>query len=126
VSIDGKPSGLSRSVFTSVHARDRVDGAYPLCDVSWIDTSANVNPLNVGHIVNNAACSTEANVTYHEVDLRPKEFDPRLRLFLPNARYNTLEDGGEERMRLRLVPIIALRDVEAGEELFSSYFSMVD
>ncbi len=116
-------------MYTSAHARDRVDGAYPLCDLSWIadgSKKAPVCPLNVGHIVNNASCEVgqgSANVTYHEIDVwldGSDSFDPRLRLFLPNAHYA----GGETR-RLRLVPLIALKNIEEGEELLSSYFSMV-
>ena len=125
--IDGNDSKLSRILFTSVHGRDRV-GLSPLCDLSWLRDRKTglrrpVNPLNIGQIVNNAdGKAATANVAYHELNLDLGEMDHRLRLFLPNIRYESL---GVNSGTLRLAPLIATRDVEAGEELFSSYFSMV-
>ena len=124
MSVDGNKHGISRFVYDSVHGRDRLsDGARPICDVSWIvtDGARPVNPLNVGQIVNNAPSEKDINVSYHELNLDLKSIDPYLRIFLPNVHYKS-----SNQEYLRLVPLVAVRDIEAGEELFSSYFSIVD
>ena len=123
VSVDGNKHGISRFVYNSVHGRDRLpDGARPVCDVSWIatDGARPVNPLNVGQIVNNAPSEEAVNVSYHELDLDLETFDPNLRVFLPNVHYKSANQR-----YLRLVPLVAVRDIEAGEELYSSYFSII-
>ena len=94
-----------------------------MCDVSWIATDGMtpVNPLNVGQIVNNAPSEQAVNVSYHELSLDMEDFDPNLRLFLPNAHFSSVNQR-----YLRLVPLVALRDIEVGEEIYSSYFSVVE
>ena len=124
MSVDGNKHGISRFVYKSIHGRDRLaDGARPVCDVSWIatDGARPVNPLNVGQIVNNAPSEKAANVSYHEINLDLEAFDPTQRIFLPNVHYKS----ANQRF-LRLVPLVAVRDIKAGEELYSSYFSIVE
>ena len=36
VMLDGKPKGLSKYLYKSIHGRDRMNGFEPICDVSWI------------------------------------------------------------------------------------------
>ena len=80
-----------------------------------------MNPLNVGQIVNNAPNEKAVNVNYHELNLDLEAFDPNLRVFLPNVHFKSTNQR-----YLRIVPLVAIRDIEAGEELYSSYFSIVD
>ena len=89
--IDGRCGGLSRLVFSSLHGRDRLGAATPLCDVSWTDDDARpVNPLSVGQIVNNGDNKGfSSNVTYHELDVQA-DFPPLLRQFLPNVQYESV------------------------------------
>ena len=129
--VDGHDLGLSRVIFKSIHGRERV-GMSPLCDISWLrDKRSNgsvrpANPLNIGQIVNNASDKDKfsANVTYHELDISLSEFEPRSRLFIPNIHYESVTLDGRSK-DLRIVPLIATRDIEEGEELYSSYFSSV-
>ena len=92
-----------------------------VADTSWL-TDYPVNPLNVGQYVNNENSTFEANVFYHEIDL-PHNFPLHLLKFVPNVNYQSVATDGDR--DLRLVVLIALRDIEQGEELFSSYMTLV-
>ena len=108
-----------------------------IADTSWL-TPRPVNPLNVGQIVNNANKENAANVRYQEEDI-PESFPIMLKKFIPNVNY-----GNESKERTRLVylqvtsiinPVAvaskpytilqAIRDIKKGEELFSSYFTVI-
>lgn len=117
VLLDGRDRGLSRVVFRSCSGRDRL-GPFSMSDVSWL-TDRPANPLAVGQYVNNCSNRTPANVCYQELDV-PEEFPVELHQFLPNVNYSA-----EARRPLRCVVLVSLRDIAAGEELFSNYYTIV-
>ena len=100
--------------------RDQV-GLCRVGDTSWL-TPRPVNPLNVGQYVNNENSAHSANVAYKEVDI-PGNFPLHLRKFLGNINFESSAIDGEK--CLRVVVLLALRDIKEGEELFSSYFTVV-
>ena len=108
-------------MYKSVHGRERVNGFEPICDISWLydDYCFHVNPLNIGQIVNNQSSTQKANISYEEISLNQKSCQKILSL-LPNINY---ESGFQQ--HLRLVPLIAIDDINAGQELFSTYFSLI-
>nr|ACO10644.1 C5orf35 [Caligus rogercresseyi] len=113
VMIDGRSHGLSGSIFKSIAYRDR----YP--DMTWLrHPTRPSNPLSLGQLISNGG-SKGFNVTYAECcwDLRGSH---RLNQLIPNAPY----DPNHE-LVIRVVPIVAIRDISCGEELLSSYFSIV-
>ncbi|KAL8594693.1 hypothetical protein ACOMHN_052425 [Nucella lapillus] len=121
--IDGNDRGVSKLLYRSCHGRDRV-GPYTLCDRSWL-TEWPANPLAIGQYVNNHNTENPPNVAYQEFDV-PVDFPLHLRQYLPNNFYgSTLDTPAPEERRTRLVVLVATRDIECGEELFSSYFTVV-
>ena len=81
-----------------------------------------VNPLNVGQIVNNCNKDFTSNVAYHEIDITVDNFNVRLRPFFPNVNYG----GNSDDLNVRIIPLIATKDIEQGEELFSTYFTIMN
>ena len=96
-------------------------GMWRVGDTSWL-THWPVNPLNVGQFVNNENSSNPANVTYQEIDV-PLDFPLHLRKFWANINFESSAVDGEK--YLRVVVLLALRDIHQGEELFSSYFTVI-
>lgn len=117
VLIDGNDKGISKMVFRSCSGRDRV-GFFMVSDISWL-TDDPLNPLAVGQYVNNCSNECPANVCYQEFDV-PDTFPIELRQYLPNVNFSQ-----EGRGLLRCVVLISLRDIPAGEELFSNYYTIV-
>uniref|UniRef100_A0A3Q0QUK8 SET domain containing 9 n=1 Tax=Amphilophus citrinellus TaxID=61819 RepID=A0A3Q0QUK8_AMPCI len=117
VLVDGKDKGISRMVFRSCSGRDRI-GPFLTSDTSWL-TDTPHNPLAVGQYVNNCSNERPANVCYQEYDL-PDKFPMELRRYLPNVNYSQ-----DTPRRLRCVVLVSLRDITAGEELFSNYYTIV-
>lgn len=117
VLVDGNDRGLSRVVFRSCSGRDRL-GPFSMSDTSWL-TDRPSNPLAVGQYVNNCSNHKSANVCYQEYDL-PEQFPIELHQFLPNVNYS--QEAGRP---LRCVVLVSLRDITAGEELFSNYYTIV-
>lgn len=115
--IDGNDKGISKMVFRSCSNRDRL-GPFTTSDCSWL-TDRPLNPLAVGQYVNNCTNERPANVSYQEYDV-PDKFPIELRQYLPNVNYS-LETKGP----LRCVVLVSLRDITAGEELFSNYYTIV-
>ena len=95
-------------------------GLSKIADTSWL-TNRPVNPLNIGQFVNNGG-KEACNVAYMELDL-PDQFPLSLRKFLPNVHFESSAMDGVR--PLRLVVLIAVRDIEEGEELLSSYFTIL-
>ncbi|XP_025110518.1 SET domain-containing protein 9-like [Pomacea canaliculata] len=121
--IDGNDKGISRLLYKSCHGRDRL-GPFSLCDASWL-TNWPINPLAVGQYVNNHNKDFPANVAYQEFDL-PFNFPFHLRQYLPNNFYSAnVGDAGQQQRLTRLVVLVATRDIHCGEELLSSYFTVV-
>lgn len=117
VLIDGNDKGISKMVFRSCSGRDRV-GPFMMSDTSWL-TESPQNPLAVGQYVNNCSNEWPANVCYQEYDV-PDIFPIELRQYLPNVNYSQ-----DTHRPLRCVVLVALRDITAGEELFSNYYTIV-
>lgn len=117
VLIDGNDKGISKMVFRSCSGRDRI-GPFMMSDVSWLSDSP-LNPLAVGQYVNNCSNERPANVCYQEYDV-PDKFPFELRRYLPNVNYSLDTQGP-----LRCVVLVSLRDITAGEELFSNYYTIV-
>lgn len=115
--IDGNDKGISKMVFKSCSNRDRL-GPFMMSDHSWL-TSRPLNPLAVGQYVNNCTDEKPANVSYQEYDV-PDNFPIELRQYLPNVNYSQDTVGP-----LRCVVLVSLRDITAGEELFSNYYTIV-
>lgn len=115
--IDGNDKGISKMVFRSCSNRDRV-GPFMMSDTSWL-TDRPLNPLAVGQYVNNCSNEWPANVCYQEYDV-PDKFPIELRQYLPNVNYSQ-DTGGP----LRCVVLVSLRDITAGEEVFSNYYTIV-
>lgn len=115
--IDGNDKGISKMVFRSCSGRDRV-GFFTVSDVSWL-TNDPLNPLAVGQYVNNCSNERPANVCYQEYDV-PDKFPIELRQYLPNVNFRQDAQGP-----LRCVVLVSLRDILAGEELFSNYYTIV-
>uniref|UniRef100_UPI00358E96C3 SET domain-containing protein 9 isoform X3 n=1 Tax=Myxine glutinosa TaxID=7769 RepID=UPI00358E96C3 len=115
--IDGKAKGLSRLIYRSCSGRDWL-GPHPLSDTTWLSADR-LNPAAVGQYVNNCCPDRPANVAYQEFDV-PLDFPLALRRFLPNVPY-TSQPG----RLLRCMVLIALRDIEKGEELYSNYFTVI-
>ncbi|CAL4154531.1 unnamed protein product, partial [Meganyctiphanes norvegica] len=120
--IDGNDKSISRMMYRSCSGRDRV-GIHELADSSWL-TEFPQNPLNVGQYVNNQSKGFPSNVCYHEITLEPGLIPITQRRFLPNLWYSTSEGRSVADVPLRLVALVATRDISPGEELFSDYFTI--
>ncbi|XP_074645273.1 SET domain-containing protein 9-like isoform X2 [Tubulanus polymorphus] len=117
--IDGNNKGLSKTVYKSCSNRDRI-GPYMISDTSWL-TKYPLNPMAVGQYVNNHTRAYAANVAYQELDI-DESFYFKLWKYLPNVCYGVNLDQPRQ---LRVVVLVSLRDIHKGEELFSSYYTLV-
>ncbi|KAI9469953.1 MAG: hypothetical protein EXX96DRAFT_588164 [Benjaminiella poitrasii] len=124
VFVDGKPTGLSRRIYQSIYKRENWPGAIQISDETWLNDNT-LNPLAIGQYVNNGMSSApfEPNVCYQEVDL-PVQFPNHLRRYIPNMYWNTQTDPLSNHA-MRVVVLVALRDIKVGEELFSTYMDIV-
>lgn len=119
IHIDGNNRGLSKVVYKSCEGRDRV-GPQSSADLSWIESLDPVVSINVGQFVNNRSRSNPANVCYQEFDF-PVDFDRQLQKFIPNVFYQ----GGNLHLGMRTVVLVTTRDLLEGEELFSTYYTVI-
>ena len=156
VFIDGNYRGMSAMFYKSIHGRDRIGSQIPICDISWLhlrsviedekldevnerlsDSSLNlvINPLNVGQIVNNANPKMpghSANIAYQEINLRMGEttndslIEQRLLGLLPNAYYRNDNLDSQEPLTIRVVALVATTDINEGQELLATYFTLVN
>ncbi|XP_054843439.1 SET domain-containing protein 9 isoform X2 [Eublepharis macularius] len=117
VLIDGNDKGISKAVYRSCSKRDQL-GPLKMNDVSWLGDAV-WNPLAVGQYVNNCSADKAANVCYQEFDI-PECFPIQFKQYLPNVSYSY-----EVQRRLRVVVLVALRDIAPGEELFSNYYTII-
>ncbi|XP_059845364.1 SET domain-containing protein 9 isoform X1 [Hypanus sabinus] len=117
VLIDGNDKGISKVIYRSCSGRDRL-GPCKTSDVTWL-TETPANPLGVGQYVNNCSNEKEANVCYQEFDV-PKTFPLEFRQYIPNVNYRH-----DAERPLRCVVLVALRDIDVGEELFSNYYTII-
>ncbi|XP_048359149.1 SET domain-containing protein 9 isoform X2 [Sphaerodactylus townsendi] len=117
VLIDGNDKGISKAVYRSCSKRDQL-GPLKMNDISWLAVAVR-NPLAVGQYVNNCSADKAANVCYQEFDI-PECFPIEFRQYLPNINYSH-----EVQRPLRVVVLVALRDIGPGEELFSNYYTII-
>ena len=155
IMVDGNNRGVSRMVFSSLHGRERAgntplcdpswiekdeDGFYRFgrprtpfkhrCFPEQISCflSRPANPLSVGQIVNNATDDRTSNVAYGELDVPNdggEDLGPDFRCHLPNVPYEACPPHLRRGRAVRIVPLVATRDITDGEELYSSYLSLV-
>ncbi|KAJ0011758.1 hypothetical protein NQD34_012733 [Periophthalmus magnuspinnatus] len=118
VLVDGNDKGISKMVFRSCSGRDRL-GPFLISDTSWLTANPS-NPLAVGQYVNNCSNDKSANVCYQEYDV-PNSFPLELRQYLPNVNYS--QDTHQR--PLRCVVLVSLREIAAGEELLSNYYTII-
>ncbi|XP_067928925.1 SET domain-containing protein 9-like [Watersipora subatra] len=121
VLLDGNDRALSKHLFRSCAGRDIV-GAHLMCDISWL-TDHPINMLNVGQYINNHTEEMPANVEYHELDLE-LEFPARYLKYIPNIEYSWNHQENIPRTR-RIILLRSLREINTGEELFSTYFRLI-
>lgn len=123
--VDGKRTGLSGKVYRSLYRRENWPGAIQISDWTWLNEKdeALKNPLAVGQYVNNGTSDYKANVCYQEVDL-PISFPYKLRKLIPNMYWDAHIDPLSNNT-MRVVALVALRDIHDGEELFSTYMDIV-
>ncbi|XP_074057790.1 SET domain-containing protein 9 isoform X4 [Macrotis lagotis] len=103
--IDGNDKGLSKVVYRSCNGRDRF-GPFKMSDSTWL-TSEVQNPLAIGQYVNNCSNGT-GMIDVHKDG--PEE----------------VLQGPEPSSPLRCVVLVALRDIQQGEELFSNYYTIIN
>ena len=119
--VDGKSSGLSRSIYRSLISMHTHGGLLgPIADARWLDISSQLGRqscLNIGQKINNGSSKLPPNVEYQELDV-PSDFNPRLKKWLPNVHYSS--HWSPDRDKTRIVLLVTTKDVE-NEELFSSY-----
>ncbi|ELU04644.1 hypothetical protein CAPTEDRAFT_155045 [Capitella teleta] len=121
--IDGNDKNLSKFLFKSCANRDYA-GRHAVCDTSWL-TESPVNPLAIGQYVNNHNKEHPANVAYQEYDF-PLDFPLNQRKYIPNVFHAaSIHYHGVSRL-CRTVVLISTRDIQEGEELFSTYFTVVN
>ena len=116
---DGKSKGLSGLIYRSCANRERVGGRLR-CDLSWMGEEL-VNPLSLGQRVNNQSEERSANVEYIEMTVSTGDMPPKEQRLLPWVNYSR-QDCSE---KLRVVGLVATRDVREGKELLSNYLTIV-
>ncbi|KAK3887206.1 hypothetical protein Pcinc_008685 [Petrolisthes cinctipes] len=122
--IDGNDKRISKFLYKSCCGRDRI-GMMPSADDTWL-TDHPINPLNVGQYVNNQSSGCPSNVVYQEVTLQPWEASLEERRLLPNLWYSNPPPGiSLLDLPIRLVALVATRDIHSGEELLSDYFTVI-
>ena len=109
-------------LYRSNAGRDQI-GPYPSCDKTWLGAST-ANPLAVGQYVNNRSKHVPANVAYQELDIPLDALPLDLLRYLPNVWYSSGNIGHDEAF-VRTVALVSVKEIDEGEELFSSYFTLV-
>lgn len=120
--IDGSDKGLSKVIYRSSAKRDQIGPYFP-CDTTWL-TSDPQNPLAVGQYVNNRTKNKPANVAYQVLDIPLQSVAPKLWKHLPNVWYGSGNIAGENSF-LRIVALVSVCKICEGEEVLSSYFTVV-
>ena len=92
------------------------------CDVSWL-TDNPCNLLAIGQYVNNGTCEFPANVLYQELNIA-SNFPLHYLKYIPNVNYS-FKAYKSEVLHVRIVILVALRDIMQDEELLSSYFTVI-
>ncbi|KAL7642320.1 UNVERIFIED_CONTAM: hypothetical protein RMT77_006881 [Armadillidium vulgare] len=124
IHIDGNNKRISRLLYRSCVGRDQVDFS-PVADESWL-TEFPLNPLNVGQFVNNQSKEIASNVAYQEITVHADAFPLQLRRFVPNIWYSPPQGTPVQEVPLKIVSLVATKDIKVNEELFSDYFTLVE
>lgn len=119
--IDGNDRSISKMIFRSCSHRDKIGWQFT-SDMSWL-TPHPINPLAIGQYVNNHGPDNPANVCYQEFDF-PETFPVQLRQFIPNISFSPSSEGILNRT-MRTIALVSIRAIETGEELFSSYYTVI-
>ncbi|XP_077993808.1 SET domain-containing protein 9-like [Glandiceps talaboti] len=119
--IDGNDKRLSKVMYRSCSKRER-SGPYMTSDTSWLTPNL-LNPMALGQYVNNQSKKFPANVAYQEYDVT-EDFPVHLLKYVPNVRYSPTNLDEDSRV-VRTVVLVSIRDIKPGEEIFSTYFTMV-
>ena len=135
--LDGKFTGLSAVVFRSIHGLHRAGPTHPSCDASWLHLdlvsrrkeplTLLINPLNLGQLVNHGHSKRGQvpNVAYQEFTFHcPDVLSPGMMSLVPNLHYKGLEVPSSQ--GLKGVALVATKTIHPGEEVMSTYFTLVD
>uniref|UniRef100_T1J1L5 UMP-CMP kinase n=1 Tax=Strigamia maritima TaxID=126957 RepID=T1J1L5_STRMM len=116
--VDGSKKRISKHIFKSCVYRDKCSHSLP-ADITWLRDNP-LNPLAIGQYVNNHNKKFASNVVYQECQL-PKSGISQILALIPNINFSPSDENF-----IRIVALVATRDITTGEELFSSYISLVD
>lgn len=128
--IDGKNTGLSKSIYISTRYKNQISHDFNICDDKWLYMQ---HPFGLGQIINNGK---SPNVVYHELNLvvsKDIKDDPNTLVIpfkdnkilglLPNVRYSgTWQDIN---VPMRLIVLVSIRDIQPREELYSAYMTRI-
>lgn len=135
IHVDGNDRWISRSIFKSCAVRDQFGIDIACCDTTWL-TEHPQNLLNIGQYVNNRSKTHMNNVVYQECKLfltdvkhtRPHGvseeecFPIKFARFIPNVWSNPENNS---KFSLPIIPLVAVKDILSGDELLSSYFTVL-
>ncbi|PSN45257.1 SET domain-containing protein 9 [Blattella germanica] len=119
IHVDGNDKRMSKIIYKSCVGRDSVK-PHQAADLTWL-TDTPVMPLNIGQYVNNQSPGFAANVAYQELDVPLSLLPSNLRCFLPNIWYRS----SHENNFLRLVTLVSTTKIQQGQEVFSTYYTVV-
>lgn len=128
--IDGKKTALSRAIYLSCRSQGHL-GFFESCDETWLHSNPPASSLTsctqvtpsqfaIGQIVNHATRQSLANLAYIEIVLQDFQIPIYLRPYLPNVLYSFSSSSVSTSMRV--IVLVATRNIEEGEELFTIYF----
>ncbi|CAI4229019.1 unnamed protein product [Auanema sp. JU1783] len=113
MTVDGNDRRLSKMVHRSANLRDLSPA---ISDQTWL-LDRPLNYLTIGQYVNNAPQVHLHNVQYVDLDIRGWSYV--YRKWFPYSVYN----ASPKHTALRIVLLVAIRDIHEGEELMSAYIS---
>lgn len=119
IHVDGNDKRISKIIYKSCVGRDSFR-SFQAADLTWL-TETPVVPLNVGQYVNNHSPDFPANVIYHEINVPLEILPAHQRCFLPNIWYRS----SYKHDYLRLVALVSTTKIQQGEEVFSTYYTLV-
>lgn len=67
-----------------------------------------------------------SNVAYQEITVHADAFPLQLRRFVPNIWYSPPQGTPVQEVPLKIVSLVATKDIKVNEELFSDYFTLVE
>ncbi|KDR10407.1 SET domain-containing protein 9-like isoform X2 [Zootermopsis nevadensis] len=119
IHVDGSDRRISKMIYKSCVRRDSV-WPHQAGDLTWL-TEHSAMPLSIGQYVNNHSPGFPANVAYQELNVPLSRVLPEHRCFLPNVWYSS----SCQHDHLRLVALVSTAHIEEGDELFSTYYTLI-